>query len=737
MKATRRTFLKSSVIAGAGLVFAVEFGLPATAETAVEFSPNAFIQVRPDNIVCIWVTRSEMGQGVRTTLPMMLADELEADWAQIKLEQAPTIPRFKGIRLRTSGSGSTEGTYNVMRKAGATARTMLIAAAAEKWGVEPGACEARSGFVLHGASGRKLSYGALAEAASRQVVPENPTLKDPKDFRYIGKPMKRTDGPAIMTGRAIYGLDTRVPGMLQAVMKRCPYIGGRVVSFDARKTMAISGVRHVVPIKSGLATGVAVAADHTWAAMRGAEALEVTWDSGPNHNFDSNVFLREMELAVSEAGFFVRGDGDAEKALPHCAHQIDAIYEFPFQAHAALETMNCIADVRSNFCEIWAPTQTPATAQEEAAKLLGFPLDSVKVNVTLLGGGFGRRLFVDYVPEAVELSRVIGKPVQLVWTRRDDMRYGFFQPPSIVRVVGGLEETGRPMVWKQTSVGCDLSMFGFPNEKALADPRHYFKNGSPWGSFDNPYNFPHLKAEFVRRNSPVPTGPWRAVEYPAQVFARESFVDEMAHAAHRDPLDFRLELLRPGDVLAIGDQKIDRSRLIGVLKLVSEKANWRQSRSEIAGRDWGHGMACNVYDEDCFIAQVAEVSVGRKDHDIRVHRIICAVDCGRVINPLGIEGQTESGITWGLTAALHGRMEFKNGAAIQENFTDYEVIRMDESPAVETHIISSEHSPGGFGETAVPAVAPAVANAVFAATGKRVRRLPITSAKLEAISSAS
>jgi isoquinoline 1-oxidoreductase beta subunit len=732
VKSTRRTFLRNSAIVGTGLIFAIDLRSHAEAEASVEFSPNAFIQIQTDNTVRIWVTRSEMGQGVRTTLPMMLADELDADWSQIRLEQAPTIPRFKGIRLRTSGSGSTEGTYNVMRKAGATARTMLIAAAAEKWGVEPAACRAQSGMVTHTSSGRSLSYGALAETAARQSIPENPPLKDPKDFRYIGKPMKRTDGPAIMTGRALYGLDTRISGMLQAVMKRCPYIGGRVLSFDARKTMAISGVRHVVPIKSGLATGVAVVADNTWTAMKGAEALDITWDSGPNHNFNSDIFLQEMERAVGEPGFFVRGDGDAEKALPRAARQIDAIYEFPFQAHAPLETMNCIADVRANFCEIWAPTQTPTTAQEEAAKMLGLPLDSVKVNVTLLGGGFGRRLFVDYAVEAVELSHAIHKPVQLVWTRSDDMRCGFFQPPGIVRISGGIDDQNKPLVWKQTSVGCDLSMFGFPDEKALADPRHYFNDGSPWGAFDNPYNFPHLKAEFVRRNSPVPTGPWRAVEYPAQVFARESFIDEMAYSAHQDPLDFRLELLQPGDVLAIGDQKIDRARLIGVLELAAEKAKWRDVRPQISGRDWGRGIACNVYDQDCFIAEVAEVSVGKTGHDIRVHRIVCAVDCGRVINPLGIEGQTESGITWGLTAALHGRIDFKNGAAIQGSFTDYGVIRMHEAPVIETYIMPSEHAPGGFGETAVPAVPPAVANAVFAATGKRVRRLPLTSEKLQA-----
>jgi isoquinoline 1-oxidoreductase beta subunit len=730
MKTTRRAFLQT--VAGAGLVLAFDARAFTAAGDSVDFRPNAYIQIRPDNVIRLWVTRTEMGQGVRTTLPMMLADELEVDWSQIELEQAATVPRFKGIRLRTSGSGSTVGTYNALRKAGATARVMMIAAAAEQWGVEPATCRAQAGTVVHSPSGRKATYGSLAAAALQRPVPENPPLKDPKDFRYIGKPMKRSDAPDIMTGKARYGLDTRVPGMLTAVVKRCPYLGGKVASFDRKKAMAAPGVRYVVPVNTGIATGVAVVANHTWAAMRGVELLEVTWDPGPNRNFDSNQFLRQMEDALGESGYFVRGDGDAEKALPSAAHKIDAVYEFPFQAHAPLETMNCIADVRSGSCEIWAPTQTPTTAQEDTAKQLGLALDAVKVNVTLTGGGFGRRLFVDYVPEAVEISKVIGKPVQVVWTRSDDMRFGFFQPPGIVKISGGFDEGGKPLVWSQRSVGCDLSMFGPLSEKELADKQHYFKDGSPWGSFDNPYNFPNLKADFVRRNSPVPTGPWRAVEYPAQVFARESFIDEMARAAGRDPLALRLELLQPGDVLKVGDAKIDRGLLIAVLKLVGEKANWNGPPTSFPDRDWGRGLACNIYSEDCYIAQVAEVSVGRTNRDIRVHRIVCALDCGRVINPLGLDGQAESGITWGLTATLHGRIDFKNGAAVQENYVDYEVLRINEAPVIETHIVTSDLPPGGFGETAVPPVAPAVANAVFAATGKRIRRLPITPEKLKA-----
>jgi isoquinoline 1-oxidoreductase beta subunit len=393
--------------------------------------------------------------------------------------------------------------------------------------------------------------------------------------------------------------------------------------------------------------------------------------------------------------------------------------------------MNCVADVRSDSCEIWAPTQCPEVAQSETAKMLGLPLDSVKVHITLLGGGFGRRLFADYVPEAVELSRAIGKPVQVMWTRSDDMRSGFFHPCDIQHIDGGLDAQGQPIAWVQRSVGSDLSMYGFPSPEQLKNPRLYFDDGNPWGSFDNPYNFPHLKADFVPMNSPVPTGPWRAVFYPPTVFARESFVDEMAHAAGRDPLEFRLRLLQPGDVLKVGGQNTDRGRLIRVLQLAAEKSGWGSPQAQTKDREWGRGIACNVYDGGCYIAEVAEVSVGRQARDIRVHRVVCAADCGLVINPAGLEGQAESGIIWGLSATLHGRIDFKNGAAVQESFTDFEVVRMDEAPEIETHIVPSEHSPGGFGETAVPPIAPAVANAIFAATGKRVRRLPITPEKLK------
>jgi len=733
MTVTRRSFLKTGTLATSG--FVLSFQLPAlategkTAQAAV-FSPNAYIAITPENVIRLWVTRSEMGQGVRTTLPMMLADELDVDWTQIQLVQATTGPQFKGIRLRTSGSGSTVGTYMNLRKAGATAREMLIAAAAASWHVEPSACQAKSGSVIHEATKRRLTYGQLAAAAARQPVPKSPTLKNPKDFLYIGKPRSKTDSAAIVQGRAMYGIDTAVPGMMYAVMERCPVVGGTVQSFDPKAALAVPGVQAVVPISSGLSPGVAVVAVNTWTAMKGREVLKVVWDPGPHQNFNSEDFFAEMRTAVAQDGYMVRDEGNAPNAIVSSASKIEATYEFPYQAHAPLEPMNCISDVRKDSCEIWVPSQCPNEAQKEAAQMLGLAPEAVTVHVTMLGGGFGRRLFSDYVHETVELSRSVGKPVQLLWTRSDDMRFGYFQPPSVERLVAGFDGNRKPVAWVQKSVGCDLSMIPW-SDADKKNARRYHENELPWGSFDNPYNFAHLKADYVPMDAPVPTGPWRAVMYPARVFARESFVDEMAGAMGENPVALRLKLLAPGDVLKLGEQSIDRGRLIKVLQVAAEKSNWNAPMTKSADRLWGRGIACNVYDADCYIAQVAEVSVGKASHDIKVHRIVCAVDCGLVINPRGLDGQAESGITWGLSATLHGGIDFKNGGAVQSSYTDFRVIGIDEAPAIETHIVASDHPPGGFGETAVPPVAPAVANAIFAATGKRMRQLPITPAKLQ------
>jgi isoquinoline 1-oxidoreductase beta subunit len=732
MKVTRRAFLRSSAYAGAGLAIAFRLHGSLKAEAPTAFEPNAYIRIAPDNSITLWVTRSEMGQGVRTNLPAALAEELEVELSQVRLEQAMPSLRFKGIRLRTSGSGSSSGTFLALRKAGATAREMLISAAAQSWGVDRSTCHAERGTVVHAPSERKLSYGELAERAAQQPVPANPPLKDPQDFHLIGKPLKRADGPTIVRGSAIYGFDVRVPGMLFAVMERCPYLGGKAVSFDARKSLAVPGVKRVVPIKSGISTGVAVVADDTWSAMKGRDALTVQWNRGRYADFDSDRFIETLKSAFDQEGYPIRREANASEAFATAAKRLEAVYEYPFQVHAPLETMNCTADVRADSCELWLPTQTPETAHENIGRMLGLPPEAIKIHTTLLGGGFGRRLFVDYADEAVELSKAIGKPVQLVWTRNDDMRNGFFHPASVEQMRAAFNATGRLSAWLHKSVGSDLSMFGLPTEEEKKDLQRYARDESPWGAFDTPYDFPALRVDYVPVDSPVPTGAWRAVDYPSRVFGRESFLDEVAHAMGKDALQLRIDLLHPGDVLKLGEQAIDRGRMIRVLEVAREKSDWTEPLSHSAAWLRGRGLAINIYHAGRYMAQVAEVSVARDFGDLRVDRIVCVFDCGLPINPAGLEGQVESGITWGLSATLHGKIDFRNGRPEQETYNDFKVMRMSEMPAIETHIVTSNARPGGFGEHPVPPVAPAIANAVFAATGRRVRRLPITPAELSA-----
>jgi len=717
MRATRRDFLASSCGLG------ISFFIPTRARAAAApFEPNAFIQITADNGITLWMTRSEMGQGVRTTLAALLAEELEVDLDKVTLAQAMPGTRFKGIRLRTSGSGSGSASFIALRRAGATAREMLVNAAAERWQVAAAECRAEHGSVVHSKSARRLSYGQLSSLAAKQPVPKSPALKTAKDFRLIGKPQRHIDAPAIVTGKAVYGLDARPRGALVAVIQRCPHLDGKLKSFDAAKALAIPGVQHVVPISSGIYPGVAVVARDTWTAMKGRNALTVEWERGPQSDFASEQFIANLDTASAEDGYPIRREGD-QGVFSGARDWLEATYEYPFEAHAPVEPMNCIADVRADSCEVWVPSQTPETAHQHITKLLGLQVDSIRIHTTLLGGGFGRRLFVDYVDEAVELSRGIHKPVQVVWTREDDMRNGFFHPASIEKF-GATLGGGRVLAWRHKSIGSDLSMFGLPSEEEKKDPQHYAKDESPWGAFDTPYNFPALKIDYVPVDSPVPTGAWRAVEYPSRVFGRESFIDEVAHALGKDPLQFRIDLLQPGDVITLGEQKLDRSRMIRVLEIVRERSNWNHAL-QMPDRLAGRGLAVSSYHAGSYIAQVAEISVKHDLSDLRVHRMICVVDCGVPINPLGLEGQVESGITWGLTAALHGKIDFKDGSVQQSGYHDFQVMRIHEMPAIETHIVPSDARPGGFGEHAVPHVAPAVANAIFAATGKRIRKLPI------------
>ena len=696
------------------------------------FEPNAYLRIGADGIVTLWVTKLEMGQGVRTLLPMILAEELEADWTHVRIEQASPGARFKGIELHTSGSGSSSASYRQLRVAGAAAREMLVAAAALSWSVDASSCRAEQGSVVHVPTGRRQGFGVLAAAASQQPVPARPSLKDPTTFSLLGKPMKRVDGRAIVSGRAEYGIDVRVPGMLFASIERAPTLGGTLVRFDSAAALAVAGVRHVVPVTAGILPGVAIVADDNWSALRGRAALSITWANRAAAAFDSEPFLAQLPSACDRATFKVRHEGDALTALKAAATRYDATYVYPFQAHAPMEPMNCTAHVRRDSAEIWAPTQTDVRTLAQVVKVTGLPETAVTLHCVMMGGGFGRRLFADYAAEAAEVSKAVGRPVQVTWSREDDMRCGYFQPATAERFTAGLDADGTLTALKHQTTSSDLTIYDIHGGRniwtAPAKPAKgaddYANDQSPWGAYDTPYEFPHLRVDCADVTSPVPVGPWRAVEYPSTVFGRESFLDEIAHLTGQDPIALRLALL-PRDIKTVGPYKIDRARLARVLEHARDRTGWSTPPAARSGRRSGRGVAANVYHAGSYIAMVAEVSVAEDLSDLRVERLTTVVDCGIALNPLGVIGQTESGITWGLSAALLGKMDFKADAPVQGNFSDYRVLRIDQMPELDTVLLDSGAAPGGFGEHPVPLVAPAIANALFAATGRRVRELPL------------
>lgn len=737
MALTRREFIGSCASVGLTLGFRTT-AFAGGVEAPVTFEPNAFLSITSDDVVTLWVTKMEMGQGVRTVLPMMIAEELEADWSRVRIEQASPGGKFKGIRLHTSGSSSVADRYDSLRRAGAAAREMLVGAAAETWKVDPASCQAERGVVRHTASGRTLRFGQLAARAAQLPVPEEPRLKSPAEFKLLGRPTRRVDGPAIVTGRARYGLDVKLPGMLYATIERVPTLGGRLVRFDATDALKVPGVRAVRAVSAGVHPGVAVLADDTWSALKGRKALRVEWAPGSGTPFDSDRFLSELPAALeSKHRYPVRSEGDADAAIRNSSRKLSARYSFPFQVHAPLETQCCTADVRSDRAEIWVPTQTDVRTLKQASRVSGLAEDLITVHPTLIGGAFGRRLFADFVAETVQLSHELKQPVQLLWTRQDDMRHGYFQPATIEAFEAGLSDRGELTGLVHHTSTSDLTIYDIHDGRNIWNdppkpPRketEYAEGESPWGAFDNPYEFPALAVDCIDVTSPVPVGPWRAVEYPSTVFGRESFLDELAGTLGRDPIGFRLALL-PSNVRQVGGQPIDRRRLRTVLETVRERSGWSTPLAHTATRFFGRGVAANVYHAGSYIAMVAEVSVARDYSDIRVHRIVTAVDCGIALNPFGITGQVESGITWGLSAALFGKMNFRDGAPVESSYRDFRVMTIDRMPAVDTHIVPSAALPDGFGEHPVPTVAPAVANAVFAACGRRVRDLPITREKL-------
>ena len=722
MKGTRREFLQWSSLTGAALVLGISSdGRLHAAETpAASFEPNQWLHIDAAGRVTIVAAKSEMGQGVRTSLPMIVAEELGAEWSRVVVQHAEPGASFPN--MRTSGSGSVSGSWGPLRVAAAAAREMLVSAAATRWGVAASSCATERGAVVHEPTGRRLEFGSLVDAASRLGVPAEPRLKTAAQFRLLGTRVPRVDGHAIVVGKAAYGLDVRIKSMRYAAIARPGAHGGRIARWNADRARAVPGVRDVVEVSSG----IAVLADNTWAAMRGRDAVVIEVAPGVGASGDSAAFVRTLEDALARGGKPAVRRGDVAAALASST-RISAIYHAPFQAHAAMEPLNCAAHVRDGDCEIWVGTQAPNEVRDEAAKLLGIAPDRVTVHVMLLGGGFGRRLGVDYALEAVEVSRKARGPVQVVWSREDDLRHDMYQPAQVNRLTAGLDAHGMPVAWRHEVADFNLTMFG--DYDPQFDPA---ADGDPWGGYDTPYAFPSLDVTLALSPAPVPTGAWRSVSYPAAVFARESFLDEIAAQTKRDPVALRRALLKSPGAVNLGPITVNNGdRLRAVLQLAAEKAAWGTApRRPNDGRRWGRGIAINGYHQQTMVAQVAEVSVGTQG-DVRVHRVVCAVDCGQVINRSGLEAQFEGGVIWALSA-LKGEVTFANGSTVEGNYNDVPVVRMREAPLVEVHIVPSTLRPFGIGEQPVPAVGPAVANAIFAATGRRARRTPLRPADLMA-----
>lgn len=707
----RRRFLKISAAAGGGLLIGFSI-MPqhaprATAgEAAAPFAPNAWLRIDTDGQVTILVASSEMGQGVMTAIPMLVAEELNADWAKVKAEMAPAKPDYFNPSFgaqATGGSTAVRAYWAPVREAGAVAREMLVAAAAETWGVSEQACRAENGEVIHGASGRRLSYGALAVKAATLDVPDVVFLKEPDEFQLLGKPMPRVDAPAKVDGSAVFGQDVRVAGMLTATVLRCPVFGGKLKTLDARNTKKIKGVRGVLEIPSG----VAVVADGFWPARRGRDALKVTWDEGPNANLDSAEISRRLKEATRDPGTVARQEGDPEKAFAKAAKTVHAEYEVPYLAHACMEPMNCTAHVRKDDCDVWVPTQAQTSTQRTAAEITGLEPESIQVHTTFLGGGFGRRSEQDFIADAVQLSKAMDAPVQVLWTREDDLQHDYYRPATYNRFSAALDAEGVPVAWRHDIAGPSIFSRVVPHAVEGGIDRT-----SVEGAANIPYAIPNIEVTYTIVDPGVPVGFWRSVGSSQNAYVTESFMDELAAAGGKDPVELRQRLLS------------EKPRHRGVLELAADKAGWGQDLPEGCYR--GIAVAESF---GSFVAQVAEISIDN-DGAVRVDRVVCAVDCGMTVNPDTIEAQMQSGIVYGLTAALMGEITINKGHVVQNNFNDYPILRMDQMPKIEVHIVKSEQLPGGVGEPGTPPIAPAVTNAVFAATGTPLRRLPIRAANL-------
>jgi isoquinoline 1-oxidoreductase beta subunit len=706
---SRRDFIKTGVVATGGLVlglYAVPYtGLTGDAVAAeTPYNPGAFLRIGADDTVTILVNKSEMGQGVYTAIPMLIVEELDCGWKKVRVEPAPVAPVYNNPMIGaqiTGGSSSVRTEWERMSKVGAAARMMLISAAAKKWKVKETSCRAENGKVTS-SSGKSMTYGQLADLAATLPVPEKIFLKDPSAYKILGKPIPRLDTPEKVNGSAIFGFDIMRPGMLTALVARPPVFGGKVKGFDAAKAKAVPGVREVVEIDSG----VAVAADNYWAAKRGRDALEVVWDDSPWAALSTESMRGQYAELAKSAGAVARKDGDPEKALASASKQVSAEYEVPYLAHADMEPLSCAVDPGPDHCEIWTGTQGQTWSRDAAAKILGIDPKSVKVNTTFLGGGFGRRgnPHSDFVVMGVHVAKALGKPVKVLWTREDDTRGGWYRPFWFNRMSAGLDADGNVIAWRHTIVGQSI-MAGTAFEKIRV--KDGIDPSSVEGAKDLPYEIQNILVDLHSPKNGVPVQWWRSVGHSNTGFAVESFVDELAHAAGKDPYQFRRAMLA------------SHPRHRAVLDLAAEKANWGTALPE--GRAQGIAV---LESYGSFVCQIAEVSLDLLRH-IRVNRVVCAVDCGRYVNPSIIKAQMQSAIVYGLSAALYGAITIKDGRVEQSNFNDYKVLRMDAMPIVEVHIIKNNENPGGIGEPGTPVIAPAVANAVFSLTGERLRRLPM------------
>ncbi|WP_372525311.1 xanthine dehydrogenase family protein molybdopterin-binding subunit [Piscinibacter sp.] len=706
---SRRRFLKTSGAAALVVGFALPTatGRALAASTAAVFAPNAYLRITPDNRVTVVCGSAEMGQGVLTAIPMLLAEELDADWSKVSVEQAPVDKAYNNPMFgmqATGGSTTVRAHWEPLRKAGAAAREMLVAAAAERWKLDASSLRTANGQVI-APNGKKLSYGALVAAASARAVPANPTLKDSKDFKLLGKPLKRLDTPAKVNGTAKYGIDAQVPGLLVAVMARAPLPGAKLASANEAKAKAVKGVRQVITLPSG----VAVLADGYWAAKTGRDALEVQWDLGAHADLSSAKVSAMLTEGADGAESVATDVGNLRDAAANSAATLDALYEAPYLAHACMEPMNCTAWVKGDEVEIWAGTQSQGPAQGILAQVAQATPAKVKINTMMLGGGFGRRFAPDFAIDATLLSKISGKPVKLIYSREDDMTAGFYRPASVARFSGAVDAQGKPTM---LSVGV-----GSPSIMAASGFMKIPDNGvdelAMEGIADHPYDIANQRIAYGRREPGPQVWFWRSVGHSQNIFFIEGFIDEMAAAAKKDPFEFRRGLLS------------QQPRYKGVLEAAAEKAGW--------GKPLPAGVARGIAVAQSFgsyVAEVAEVSVGA-DGVPKVHRVVAAVDCGMTVNPEIIRRQIEGAIVYGLSAALYGKITLKDGKVEQGNFHDYPILRMNEMPKVEVHILPSTEKPGGIGEPGTPPIAPAVVNAIYAATGKRLRSLPIDASALK------